>query len=184
METEIASARDLSAAWNGRLAAFALPEWEELPALPLYMDQVIYLLNGYLAPLPGDGDDRAVTPAMINNYVKAGMMPRPVKKRYGRTHLALLLMICLLKPTLSAVQIKKLLPADPSEEEAQALYADFAGLFRGCQSSLREDVEKAAGIEEADGSASRAVFRLAVLSGLTRGLAGQIIGALPNEGEK
>ena len=39
---------------------------------------------------------------MINNYVKLGMMSRPVKKRYSRAHLASLVMVCVLKQTISA----------------------------------------------------------------------------------
>ena len=67
-------------AWEGMLMGGSLPAWEDFPALPLYMDQVIYLMNRYLPPLlPGEPEEQAVTPAMINNYVKLKIIPAPVK---------------------------------------------------------------------------------------------------------
>lgn len=69
------------------------------------MDQVIMLMERYLA-LFSDGKDKLITPSMINNYVKLGLIPPPVKKKYSREHLARLMTICMLKqimpiPTLS-----------------------------------------------------------------------------------
>lgn len=82
-----------------------LPSWESLPQLDLYMDQVIMLMERYLA-LFSDGKDKLITPSMINNYVKLGLIPPPVKKKYSREHLVRLMTICMLKqvmpiPTLS-----------------------------------------------------------------------------------
>ena len=57
------------------LEAPQLPSWESLPQLDLYMDQVIVLMERYLA-LFSDGKDKLITPSMINNYVKLGSFPR------------------------------------------------------------------------------------------------------------
>ena len=38
--------------WEAYLNDHALPSWEELPELELYMDQVVALLNSYLGFLP------------------------------------------------------------------------------------------------------------------------------------
>ena len=94
MEAEKTLVREKFKEWERLLEEYRLPEWEDLPALPLYMDQVIYLMNRYLSPLPREAEQKAVTPAMINNYVKLGIIPRPVKKRYSRVHLAFLIMVC------------------------------------------------------------------------------------------
>ena len=53
--------------WESYLNEHALPKWEELPALDLYMDQVVALINSYLGFLPKEvGMDAVVTAAAIN----------------------------------------------------------------------------------------------------------------------
>ena len=70
-----------------------LPRWEELPKLDLYVDQVLTLINPYCESV----SVKPLTKAMINNYVKLGLIPPPVKKRYQRLHIAYLFVIVFLK---------------------------------------------------------------------------------------
>ena len=86
----------------------SLPTWNELPDIEVYMDQVITLINKYIGGFAPDGDT-LLTPSMINNYVKNDILPCPVKKRYSRTHLSRLIIICLLKPVLSITAIGTLI---------------------------------------------------------------------------
>ena len=79
-----------------KIADFHMPRWEELPEIDLYMDQVIAIAEKYLRPITAEGDN-LLTQAMINNYVKNGIVPPPIKKRYGREHMARILIICALK---------------------------------------------------------------------------------------
>ena len=114
--------------WGRQLEGTSLPSWEELPDLPLYMDQVILLLEQYL---PRDPEaERGVTASIVNNYVRMKVMPAPVKKKYTRIHLAYLIMICVLKQSLSIACIQKLLPLDATPEQISLLYADFAARYR------------------------------------------------------
>lgn len=57
------------------LSSPSIPHWDALPDLELYMDQVIVFMEKYLAFF-GDGRDKLITPSMINNYVKLGIIPR------------------------------------------------------------------------------------------------------------
>ena len=117
--------------WEARLAAFRLPQWESLPELELYMDQVVVLLSRYLAfPPQEEGDDRLITASIVNNYVRMKIMPPPVKKKYGRIHIAYLLMICTLKRSLPIAAIRRLVPPDLGEEETRALYGRFLLCFQ------------------------------------------------------
>ena len=93
------------------LRGFRLPKWEDFPDLELYMDQMIVLINRYLAIGDG-GEEKVVTASMINNYVKMRVMPPPVKKKYGKTHLAYLVVICSLKDALGISAIQKMFPPD------------------------------------------------------------------------
>lgn len=102
-----------------------LPTFDELPNIELYMDQVIALVNRYLAFFCENEDENVITHAMINNYVKQKIIPVPVKKRYSRVHLACLIMIGALKQTLSIPTIEFLLPNDCDEEQAEVIYNKF-----------------------------------------------------------
>ena len=80
-------------------------DWDGLPDIPLYMDQVV----GYLArQIPDFGDGDALTPAMINNYIKDGLLERANGKKYGQEHLAYLTAICALKQVMSVREMKVL----------------------------------------------------------------------------
>ena len=123
-----------------------LPRWEELPDLELYMDQVLALIERYLGSYPGF-DRKGLTASMVNNYVKLGVMPPPVKKRYARVHLAHLVMICLLKTSLPIEIIKKLLLRSIEQQSESAVYDDFCAAF---ERSARQAADAARGTGLAD----------------------------------
>lgn len=79
-----------------------LPRWEELPDIDLYMDQVLSLTARYLDPM----QIKPVTAAMINNYVKLQLIPKPVGKRYSRMHVAYIFAIAVLKDVFEISQIQ------------------------------------------------------------------------------
>ena len=80
---------------------FQCPRWAQLPALPLYMDQVILVLQ---TAFP-DEKERILTASMVNNYVKQGLIPAPEKKRYTNDHVARLVMVTVLKRVLPMSEI-------------------------------------------------------------------------------
>ena len=86
-----------------------IPRWNELPEIDLYLDQVVNYLEKYLSKYNVNKDDKVITKTMINNYVKQGIMPAPEKKKYNRTHLAYLMVICILKQVYSIGDIGKLI---------------------------------------------------------------------------
>ena len=87
---------------------FKFPAWEQLPDMGLYMDQVITFLNDRLSCLYFN-DEKFVTNSMINNYVKAGLVRRPEKKHYTRTHLAYFIVVTILKRCYSMSQIDSMI---------------------------------------------------------------------------
>ncbi len=117
--------------WEKFMKRFSLPSYEEIPNLGLYMDQVLTLMNQYLAPLTTtDVEDTAITAATINNYVRVKVMPAPEKKKYLRIHIAYLIIICTLKQAMSISDIQALLPADLSDEEMQMLYYEYSRCYK------------------------------------------------------
>lgn len=79
--------------------------WDKLPDIPLYMDQVVSYLSRQMISI-GDGD--ALTSAMINNYIKDGLLERANGKKYGQEHLAYLTAITALKQVMSVREMKVL----------------------------------------------------------------------------
>ena len=102
-----------------------LPNWDDFPDLEIYMDQLVNLGNRYLADLTTN----LITPAMVNSYVKKGLISRPVKKKYQQQHLAELLMVSLFKTVYSLDVVNQLLLLIFDENNAQAAYEQFAALF-------------------------------------------------------
>ncbi len=98
---------------NSNISDFHVPRWEELPNIDLYLDQVVTLLEDYLKNLVSlkddDKKDKVITKTMINNYVKHGILKPPVNKKYNRTHLARLIVICILKQVYSINDINALI---------------------------------------------------------------------------
>lgn len=157
------------AEWVQGMEHFDLPDWDALPQLELYMDQVIILLTQYLGPLTRGEDEKAITASIINNYVRMKIMPPPVKKKYARVHLACLMIICILKQNLSISCIQKMLPEDHSEEAVHALYDDFVRQYRAVAEVFVRQVRTGenALLPESSGSP---VTISAIISNLSKGL--------------
>lgn len=96
-------------------------KWESLPDIDLYMDQVVTYLRRQLALFQDDSEASLVTRSIINNYVKDGIVPRPVNKRYAREQLTALMMACVLKRVLPMQQVKQLLR--PGDQESYAAFS-------------------------------------------------------------
>ena len=128
------------------MLSFSLPAWEALPELELYMDQVILLLSRYLSfPLSGEsGEDKVITASIVNNYVRMKVMPAPVKKKYTRVHLAYLIMICVLKQSLSIACIQRMLAMDLPPEQVRLRYNDFVQRHHEISCYLAEQLRAAA----------------------------------------
>ena len=82
---------------------------EQIPNIDLYMDQVTTFMNEHLGQSKRYEDDKVLTKTMINNYAKNNLLPPPVKKKYSREHVFLLIMIYYLKSMLSISDIQSLL---------------------------------------------------------------------------
>ena len=93
------------------LEGYVPAQLDRMPDIDLYKDQVITYLKKELALFQEPLDSELVTSSIINNYVKDGIVPRPVKKRYSKAQLAPLIMSCILKRALSMQQIKSIMAA-------------------------------------------------------------------------
>ena len=103
----------------------------EIPAIELYLDQIISLLDTKYGPAKRKVDDKLLTNTMIHNYRKEGLL-KPVKgKKYTKEHFLQMLIILAMKNSLSIQEIKAVF---------SRLYQDPAfncdGLCRGYEYAL------------------------------------------------
>lgn len=170
--------------WEAIIQDCRLPEFDSLPGIGLYMDQVILLLNEYLSYLVYEGgEEKLVTPAMVNNYVKMRLLPPPQRKKYGRTQLAYLIMISILKQTLSIKQVKKLLPRG-DEATVRLCYDDFVAAYGELSRSVCGQIRALAAplLDAEDHAPSQAgslALRAAVAADIMKLFTGKLIALLP-----
>lgn len=107
---------------KGRLNQERPAPWEALPDIALYMDQVISYMPRQLIRYD---ESENLTSAMVNNYIKDGLLPRADGKKYGQTHLAYLTAICALKQVLSVKEMKTLIQDGLQGREPQRVYDYF-----------------------------------------------------------
>ena len=84
-------------ALSDSIREFRLPRYAEIPNVGLYLEQATKYVCEYLEPL----GEYSLTPSMISNYVKKGLVANPVKKQYGRDQIAYLFFIAVAKSVLS-----------------------------------------------------------------------------------
>lgn len=107
-------------------------DWDSLPDIPLYMDQVVSYLGRQLI---GFGRGDTLTSAMVNNYIKDGLVPRAQGKRYGKEHLVCLTVVAAVKQVLSVRDMKALMAAVDRPLESRQLYQTFQD---GLDGALKE----------------------------------------------
>jgi len=91
----------------GRLHAISL---DDIPNIDLYMDQLTTFMDERLKQSTRYPDtDKILTKTMINNYAKNDLLPPPIRKKYSKDHIILLIFIYYLKNILSISDIQTLL---------------------------------------------------------------------------
>ncbi|MDE6204462.1 MAG: DUF1836 domain-containing protein [Lachnospiraceae bacterium] len=83
---------------------------DDIPNIDLYMDQVTTFMEKKLrSTTRNPKEDKILTKTMINNYAKNDLLPPPVKKKYSKDHMILLIFIYYYKGILSIGDIQTLL---------------------------------------------------------------------------
>ena len=104
---------------------FRLPRYNEIPNVGLYLEQATKYVCEYLAPL----GEYTLTPSMISNYVKKGLIANPVKKQYGREQIAYLFFIAVAKSVLSLDALTGFIKVQQQSYTLPKAYDYFAEQF-------------------------------------------------------
>lgn len=129
----------------------------DIPNIDLYMDQVTTFMDAQLSSTRRYPEDKILTKTMINNYAKNNLLPPPVKKKYSKEHVLVLIFIYYFKNILSIKDIETVLKPitedafseDPSID-MKALYEEICAMQKERIEPLKEDIRDA--FKEAEGS--------------------------------
>ena len=121
---------------------------EEIPNIDLYMDQVTTFMETQLRSTKRYEQDKILTKTMINNYAKNHLLPPPVKKKYSKDHMLMLVFIYYFKNVLSFADIEEIFrpitsrhfSGRPSDVKLEDIYEEVFTLAAGQMDRLREDL--------------------------------------------
>lgn len=144
------STEDLLNSIMESLERFSYVRYEDIPNIDLYMDQVTTFMDEKLQMTTRNpGEDKILTKTMINNYAKNDLIPPPVKKKYSREHMMILIMIYYLKGVLSFNDIQELLGPiteryfDKKEGfNLEDIYKEVFNIEPIQKNSVKEDIAK------------------------------------------
>ena len=123
---------------------------EEVPNIPLYMDQVTTFMDAQLASSKRYPEDKILTKTMINNYAKNDLLPPPEKKKYSKEHVLTLIFIYYFKSILSISDIQSILNPitdryfgkGSSEMSLEDIYKEVFGLEHQETLNIMKDLAK------------------------------------------
>ncbi|MDE5910377.1 MAG: DUF1836 domain-containing protein [Lachnospiraceae bacterium] len=123
---------------------------EDIPNIDLYMDQVTTFMESKLrSSTRNPQEDKILTKTMINNYAKNDLLPPPVKKKYSKEHILVLIFIYYFKGILSIGDIQKLLKPitekyfqNSKELSLGNIYEEVFSLEKGAIADLQENILK------------------------------------------
>ena len=111
--------------WLNELNHFSFKNYEELPDIELYMDQVVTYLEKQLQIFQTSSLDKQITSSMINNYVKGNVVSAPISKKYNKEHLAMIEEICTLKQVLTIAEVKQIISQRYNTVEKAEVFNSF-----------------------------------------------------------
>ena len=114
---------------------------KEIPNIDLYMDQVTTFMEEHLSSSKRYPEDKILTKTMINNYAKNNLLPSPVKKRYSREHLLVLIFIYYFKNILSINDIQTLLNPITDKYFKSQEKLDLTSIYEEVFSMEKEQIE-------------------------------------------
>lgn len=151
---------------------YQLIEKEDIPKIPLYMDQVTGYLDELFEDVKVSSDDKILTRTMINNYVKATLIDNPIKKKYQQDQMMQLMMIYILKGTSQIHEIDTLFKGF---DDTTALYDQFKSYYNESIQELDKEI-KASSDETYD-----QIMKLLIMSSIQKRYAEMLIETLKND---
>lgn len=117
--------QEIITAIRASIEGFHLPRYREIPNVGLYLEQTTKYIADVLAPLSED----VITPSMISNYVKRGLVSNPVRKQYDRDQIAYLIFAMCAKKVMMTEHIKLMIAEQKKTYTPEKAYNYFCDEF-------------------------------------------------------
>ena len=123
---------------------------EDIPNIDLYMVQVTTFMDSKLRSTTRyPENDKILTKTMINNYAKNDLLPPPLKKKYSKEHILVLIFIYYFKSILSIGDIENLMKPitekyfkTEEEFDLERVYKEVFSLEKTQIDLLKNDVKE------------------------------------------
>lgn len=101
---------------------FKMPRYNELPDIDLYIDQVLSYIDKVFEPLQISKDEKPLTSSMVNNYVKKGVVPTTIRKKYSKSHIAYLFIVYIAKQNFTIDEIGRMVKIQNKYYDIETAY--------------------------------------------------------------
>jgi len=176
--SQLAKAQDALESFLSALESSKPPEWDALPDIGLYMDQVINYLERQIGSLFPPNKEGAITSSMINNYVKAHIIPRAQSKKYSQEHIALLLAAFVLKKALTTQDMGVLLVKGEDsaiDDSYRSFYEHYRGTLLECGKTVAQEIRAILEEEPFGGDSLRPLALKLAVEASIRSLAAEML---------
>ncbi len=176
--SQLAKAQDALESFLSALESSKPPEWDALPDIGLYMDQVINYLERQIGLLFPPNREGAITSSMINNYVKANVIPRARSKKYGQEHIALLLAAFVLKKALATQDMSVLLTKGTDsaiDDPYRSFYEHYRSTLLECGKTVAQEMRASLEEEPFGGDSLRPLALKLAVEASIRSLAAEML---------
>ncbi len=176
--SQLAKAQDALESFLSALESSKPPEWDALPDIGLYMDQVINYLERQIGSLFPPNKEGAITSSMINNYVKAHIIPRAQSKKYSQEHIALLLAAFVLKKALTTQDMGVLLAKGEDsaiDDPYRSFYEHYRSTLLECGKTVAQEMRASLEEEPFGGDSLRPLALKLAVEASIRSLAAEML---------
>ncbi len=176
--SQLAKAQDALESFLFALESSKPPQWDALPDIGLYMDQVINYLERQIGSLFPPNKEGAITSSMINNYVKAHIIPRAQSKKYSQEHIALLLAAFVLKKALTTQDMGVLLVKGEDsaiDDSYRSFYEHYRGTLLECGKTVAQEIRATLEEEPFGGDSLRPLALKLAVEASIRSLAAEML---------
>lgn len=168
------------------LSGYESIKLNNIPDIDLYMDQVTSFMDSKLSSFKRNDKDGILTKTMINNYVKSGVVPSPIKKKYNIEHMILFIWIYHFKQVLPISDIGKLFnifnqkqSKDDRDFDIKNLYEEFLKIQNEVSEEFYDEFSsKISNINEENSDTNKlfiTVMRLIMTANIQKRMAEEII---------
>ena len=137
------------------------------PDIELYMDQILDYLSRQKVSLR---DNEKITSAMVNNYIKEGLLPRAKGKKYNKVHMMYLCIIQRLKKVLCGKDMSRLLSSNMKDDDVAECYKGYENILSSEITLIGEYIK-----EQEKTPKEELAMRLAIRSQLSKMLCEHLI---------